>query len=227
MEDLSFSSWAEKEIELACKSELDASENKEDAEYGIMCYKSALKAFKSLMEDGHSGYSIEITKSILNRLIDGKCLTAITDTPDIWEEINDNKYQCVRLFSLFKEIDDEGKIKYKDIARMETVDVDNPEKKHYDPFAEKMINFLFPVTMPYLPFNKKIKVFSKKFIVENDHKYSINEPDTVAYLYMELPSGKRIELNKYLKMSDDGHMTEITKEEFEMRREKYEKSSNS
>ena len=28
--------------------------------------------------------SIQITKSILNRLIDGKCLTPIEDDPDIW-----------------------------------------------------------------------------------------------------------------------------------------------
>ena len=41
------------------------------------------------MRDGHSGFSIQITKSILNRLIDGKCLTPIEDTPDIWEDVSE------------------------------------------------------------------------------------------------------------------------------------------
>ena len=77
-------SWAEKEIQLACKNEMDGCESGEDASYGIACYKSALKALKSLAEDGHSGYSIAITKSILNRLIDGLPLSPIYDTEDVW-----------------------------------------------------------------------------------------------------------------------------------------------
>ena len=76
--------WAEKEIEIACKKE---NPNREEGEwdYGCACYESALKAFKSLLEDEHSGFSISITKNILNRLIDGKPLTPIEDTDDVWD----------------------------------------------------------------------------------------------------------------------------------------------
>lgn len=38
------SKWAENEVNLACKNTTD--------NYAIGCYKSALKAFKSLCEDG-------------------------------------------------------------------------------------------------------------------------------------------------------------------------------
>ena len=77
--------WAKKEIEIAKKRE------KEDDQegvfnYGAMCYASALRAFESLAKDGHSGISIGFTKQILNRLIDGKPLTPIEDTEDMWSE---------------------------------------------------------------------------------------------------------------------------------------------
>lgn len=77
------SDWAKREVELACKRE---NPNKKPGEfdYGCACYESALKALNSLAEDGHSGFSMSITKQILNRLIDGKPLTPIEDTDDVW-----------------------------------------------------------------------------------------------------------------------------------------------
>lgn len=103
--------WAEREIDLACKRERAAgSAEDEDWDYGCACYESAYKAFQSLMADGHSGMSICFTQQILNRLIDGKPLTPIEDTPDIWSDISDISglrgeevnYQCKRMSSLFK-----------------------------------------------------------------------------------------------------------------------------
>ena len=49
--------WAKREIELACKRERGNHPN-DEFDYGCACYASALKAFKSLLEDGHSGMSI-------------------------------------------------------------------------------------------------------------------------------------------------------------------------
>ena len=75
--------WAEREVQIACKRE-NPDRKEGEWDYGCACYDSALKAFNSLMEDGHSGMSIEFTKQILNRLIDGKPLTPIEDTEDVW-----------------------------------------------------------------------------------------------------------------------------------------------
>lgn len=101
----SMSDWAEREVALACK--------KEDG-YGASCCKSALKVFRALCDDGHSGFSIGITKAILNRLIDGKPLTPIEDTPDVWIECCGGNidgsavYQNSRMSSLFKDVYPDG-----------------------------------------------------------------------------------------------------------------------
>ena len=115
-------SWAEKEIEIACKRERSFWCKNDDWDYGCACYESALKAYKSLMEDGHSGFSIGMTKHILNSLIDGKPLTPIEDTPDVWSDISDISglngevvnYQCKRMSSLFKYVYADGTVEYKD-----------------------------------------------------------------------------------------------------------------
>ena len=43
--------WAQKEIELAIESEKKASEGTNEWEYGVACYKSAMKAYKALLAD--------------------------------------------------------------------------------------------------------------------------------------------------------------------------------
>ena len=57
--------WAEREVAIACEKEKEKS-NKKDGEfyysYGCACYESALKAFKTLCDDGHSGLSMKITQ---------------------------------------------------------------------------------------------------------------------------------------------------------------------
>ena len=102
------SDWAAREVALASQKEREGAENKDDWDYGVACYESALRAYRSLERDGHSGMSIQITKSILNRLIDGKCLTPIEDDPDIWTKVEFGEsdpiqhFQCKRMSSLFK-----------------------------------------------------------------------------------------------------------------------------
>ena len=125
---MSMQTWARKEIEIACKKEREASV--EEFDYGCACYESAYKAYKSLMKDGHSGFSISLTKTILNRLIDGKPLTPIEDTPDVWGDCLDRKkgfvsYQCSRMSALFKYVYDDGTVKYKDIDSNYAVNVDS------------------------------------------------------------------------------------------------------
>ena len=54
---MSMLEWAKREIEIACKSERGNNDPSE-WDYGVACYESAFKAYKSLMEDEHSGCSI-------------------------------------------------------------------------------------------------------------------------------------------------------------------------
>ena len=72
--------WAEQECRLACKKENPNFDfDSDDFDYGCSCYKSALKAYKSLLEDEHSGMSFSFTRNILERLMRGEPLTPITD----------------------------------------------------------------------------------------------------------------------------------------------------
>ena len=64
---MSMSVWAKREIQIACSREAP---DRKDGEwdYGCGCYESALKAYLSLMDDGHSGMSFSFTAAILKRL---------------------------------------------------------------------------------------------------------------------------------------------------------------
>ena len=82
--------WVENEVRIACEHERKASGTKEEEQdYGCACFESALKAYRSLLEDGHSGFSIGMTKYILVRMIERKPLTPIVDTEDVWSDARD------------------------------------------------------------------------------------------------------------------------------------------
>lgn len=57
-------------------------------------------------------------------MIDGKPLTPIEDTDDIWDYVYDLEkesgkvYQCKRMSSLFKTVYDDGRIDYDDVDRI-------------------------------------------------------------------------------------------------------------
>ena len=202
-------SWAEKEIDIACKREREASGVKnDDWDYGCACYESALKAYKSLVEDNHSGLSIGFTKQILNRLIDGKPLTPIEDTDDIWSDISDisglngevvNYYQCKRMSSLIKYVYPDGTVKYKDINRYYCVDINNTEVTYYSGLVQRIIDEMFPITMPYFP-EEPIKVYCEDFLTDRKN----GDFDTVGIFYAIKPDGEKVEINRFFKESEDG-----------------------
>lgn len=218
-DESSQSEWAAKEVELAIASEKQAADGKDDWQYGAACYESALRAFKSLSGDGHSGFSIQITKSILNRLIDGRTLTPIEDTDDIWNEVTQkegiHEYQCRRMSSLFKKVDKDGTVTYKDIDRVYGVNINSPDVSFHSGFLTSVIDTIFPITMPYLPSTKRFRVTCDEFLVDLKN----GDYDTVGYLDILTPDGKTIELNRYFK-EENGKMVQIEKAEFDERKEK-------
>lgn len=213
--------WAENEINIACAHERAGSENKNDWDYGVACYESALKAFKSLLEDEHSGFSISITKAILNRLIDGKPLTPIDDTPEVWNKITyrgrngSKEYQCNRMSSLFKSVYPDGTVKYSDNGRVICENFDRPGVGFTTRLARDIIDEMFPITMPYSPIDKKYKVIMEDFLVDANN----GDYDTQGVLYAIDPDGNEIEINRYFAETDKGFV-EITAEEYVERKAK-------
>ena len=219
---MSMQTWAEKEIEIACKREREASgvDNDGDWDYGCACYESALKAYKSLMGDNHSGFSINITKHILNRLIDGKPLTPIEDTEDVWNVIsnrNDEEgyilFQCTRMSSLFKYVYSDGTVKYKDIDRCYGVDINNPDNTFSTGLVTKIIDEMFPITMPYHPTGKPIAVYCEDFLTDKKN----GDFDTRGIFYAVKPDGEKIEINRFFKESKAG-WDEINETEYNERK---------
>lgn len=215
------SSWAAHEVELAVQSEKEGTEATDEWNYGVECYRSALRAFQSLSCDGHSGFSIQITKSILNRLIDRRCLTPIEDTPDIWLDVSeifskDSKtkcYQCKRLSSLFKEVAEDGTVTLSDIDRVCGANVNSPDVTFTNGFLTRLIDRMFPITMPYFPSSKRFKVVCEEFLTDPKN----GDYDTVGYLYVVTPEDKTVDLNRFFK-EVDGQMVQIEKAEFDERK---------
>lgn len=216
---MTMSEWAKREVEIACKKE-NPYRKEGEFDYGCACYESALKAFNSLLEDGHSGYSIGFTKNILNRLIDGQPLTPIEDTDDVWEERGVYKdgvkmsYQCKRMGSLFKDVYEDGTVRYHDVDRFICYDSDSNIGYH-NGFVNKIATeCVGEITMPYYPSTKPIKIYTSECLFDPKN----GDYDTVGIEYLEFPDGQRITIARYFKEAEDG-FEEIDYDEYKMRLE--------
>ena len=213
------SDWAAREVALASQKERESAEDKDDWDYGVACYESALRAYRSLERDGHSGMSIQITKSILNRLIDGKCLTPIEDDPDIWTKVefgeNDpiQHFQCKRMSSLFKDVAEDGTVTYSDVNRVQLINKESPYIPFRNGFGTRLIDKMYPITLPYFPADKKFKIIVEEFLTDEKN----GDFDTVGYLQLILPNGEVVDLNGYFKDGPDG-MVCIEHAEYEERK---------
>ena len=179
-----------------------------------------MKAFNSLLEDGHSNFSINITKNILNRLIDQMPLTCIEDTDDVWEYISKNSessfYQCKRMASLFKYVFSDGTVKYKDLDRCRGEDIGNEGVLYHSGLIDRIMDEIRPITMPYYPKGRRIKVTCESFLTDPNN----GDFDTVGVLYFiddNSPVPHRLSINRYFKEAD-GDLVEIDFAEYEKRR---------
>lgn len=225
---MSMKSWAEREIKIACKHE-NPDRKEGEWDYGCACYESALKAFNSLCEDGHSGFSISMTKHILNRLIDGKPLTPIEDTEDIWSYAFDREdgtkvYQCKRMRVFFKHVHLDGTISYSDNDRFYGVNLDSPDITYHNGLIDMVMSEIYPITMPYIPFDKGIKVVCDEFLTDPKN----GDYDTIGILYYIAPEGERRDINRFFKEGTTIHgcLDEIGREEYEERKEMDRKRKN-
>lgn len=205
--------WAEKEIELACKKENPDWDGK-SFDYGCACYQSALKAYKSLCADGHSGLSFGLTKNILIRLMEGLPLKPITDddfisdeykmyeSPDYLKENGlKSELQCPRMSSLFRKETLDGKITYSDNERVVFHDA-NGDSWWHSGYAQKIVDEMFPIKMPYYPSGEKYKVYGETFyMVDGEDKSSeTRDFNLIKFYYIITPDNERIEVNRELNL---------------------------
>jgi hypothetical protein len=202
-----------KEIE-KIKSEGREPQKLDYFDYEGECYKSALKAFKSICDDGHSGLSHSITARILKRMLDGLPLEKIKETDftddDISFTMDDGTkhIMCDKMFSLWKVIYPDGTITYSDQDRVVGVNVDN-NYTFTSKISSDIVDELYPITMPYFPNGRQYKVYIKDFLVYPEN----GDFDTQAILYIETPKGEKIPINKFYHEKNKT-MTEITEDEY-------------
>lgn len=186
--------WAENEVAIACRHEKP---DRKDGEwdYGCACYESALKAFGSLCADGHSGFSIGLTKAILNRLISNKPLLPIEDTE-------------------FKYVYADGTVKYRDVDRYHGVNINCPDAQYHSGLIDTVMDELYPITMPYMPADRAFKIYTEDFLVDP----AKGDYDTVGILYVITPSMDKVAINRYFKEAPNG-FAEIDEAEYKERKE--------
>lgn len=216
-EESSMLTWAKNEIKLACNlEEEDSSMDSDEFDYGKECYMSAYRAFKSLCSDGHSGMSIGFTKSILNSLIDGRPLTPIEDTDDIWTGICDTEsepkaFRCGRMSSLFKYVYSDGTIKYTDVGSYCCVDVESGST-YTSWLGRRLVDEMYPVKMPYYPSSKKIRIYCSELLTDHAN----GDFDTVAMHYLIDTQDNSVDINRYYKEGEPDWI-QISKEEYDER----------
>lgn len=197
---MTMSEWAEKEVELY----------KEDCDgYFSLCADSALKAFKSLCEDGHSGMSIVFSRDILIRLIDGEPLTAVEDREEDWEKVGEDKFQHKRMCRLFKTVKN-GKTSYSDVERACCKDI-NSTATYTNGFITRIIDEMYPITMPYMP-NGRYCVTVEEFLCDEKN----GDFDTIRLISVKGPNETKA-INRCFKAAKKG-FTEIDFEEYSERK---------
>lgn len=212
--------WARKEIELAIKKEkeLDGTLPNEWS-YGAACYESAYKAFQSLLEDGHSGYSIRFTKAILDRLLDGEVLSPIEETEfddEGFQTTDHMSYHCIRMSSLYKRVYDDGTIKYSDNNRVECIEIlaDGYASSSQFKLVTNIVDEMFPIKFPYMPEDKPYKVIVTTFLYDPKN----GDFDTVGVNSIITPDGDHIDVCRYFKESENGFFEEIDVNEYDVRK---------
>lgn len=213
---MSMSEWAENEVRLACKRE-NPDREEDEWDYGCACYESALKAFKCLMEDGHSGMSFGFTKNILIRLMNSLPLTPIEGTEEEWRYSSDREdgtkvYQNKRMSSLFRDIHPDGSVTYDDINDYFCVDEDSGLAYKGGGADAVLDEYRKPIEFPYWPTEKIWEVHTREYLTDRKN----GDFDTKEYLYIISPDGIRIDVNRYFGDTDDG-WSEIGEEEFRKR----------
>lgn len=215
--------WARNEVDLAKK--YNAEDSPDDPwmiAYGDACYESALKAFTTFVGDGHSGMSITIAQSFLNRLINLKPLTPIQESDDIWNEINSNEeltlYQCSRMSSLFKTVYADGRIVYSDNDRWLTHSLGDTEIRYYSGLTTRVMDELYPIEMPYFPAAKPFNVTQEDFFAKGEGEEV--PAYTAGILYVVDDENSQSIVNKFYKFPEGySEPVEIDADEYNYRKQ--------
>ena len=116
--------------------------------------------------------------------------------------------------SLFKHIKEDGSISYNDVARAVCVSINNPNNTYHSGLIDRIMDEMFPITMPYMPADRAFKIYTEDFLVDP----AKGDYDTVGILYVITPSMEKVAINRYFKEAPKG-FAEIDEAEYKERKE--------
>lgn len=122
-------------------------------------------------------------------------------------------FQCKRMSSLFKDVAEDGTVTYSDVNRVQLINKESPDIPFRNGFGTRLIDKMYPITLPYFPADKKFKIIVEEFLTDEKN----GDFDTVGYLQLILPNGNTVELNGYFKDGPEG-MVRIEQAEYEERK---------
>lgn len=205
--------WAENEVNIYCKKAEANDDGYGSMEYMQECAFAALDAYNLLMGQGHSVSSIVLTMSILDKLVDGKPLTWIENTDDMWEpgfeseEFGYKTFNCKRYPALYKKVYNDGKVVYSDVDRWRCYDV-GIAIPYISGIVNTALDEMFPITFPYAPHTYRVNCETfllNKSPSDFDHKAILNYVDAdgtkivINKYYQEFPKGwEEISYESYL-----------------------------
>lgn len=115
--------------------------------------------------------------------------------------------------SLFKYVYKDGTIEYNDVDRVLCIDINHKDISYHSGFVTRLINEMFPITMPYCPDTKPYEVYIEDFLYDRKN----GDFDTIGVFYLIKHDGERIDINRFFKEDLSG-FEEITKDEYFNRR---------
>lgn len=177
--------WAKEQCRLFTLNRFDP----EEQEYMALCCESALKAYQSLMNDGHSGMSITITRDILVKLINGEPLVKLEDRKGQWLTHRDACFPYVYSHkyypSLLKYIEADGSVYFIDNNRVICKYTNqNNGASFSNGFIIRLVNDLMPITFPYNPTEKYTALVSEYLTDRKNGDF-----DTLVLESIILPNG--------------------------------------
>jgi hypothetical protein len=200
--------------------------------YGNSVTKEALddavSMFKVLFSKHQSKQHLVLVKGLLNRMTSGLPLSPITmedfDNTVASEIRGELKHTCARYEALTATKKSEGtEFTYSDSKRVVFYDqslINQEEtssivdilhsRANYPSIALKLVDDLFPITLPYMP-GDTYEVFGSSYSFKLAKG---GEPDLVEIDFIKTPNGQLVKVDQYYRKTRDGKYVEVDLENF-------------
>lgn len=175
-------------------------------------YDSALGAYAAVLQGDHSGYSWEVTRSVVDRMLKELALTPVLDE-DFVDVKGEEPVTTFRQSGIYKRLKHDGSITYTDHKRVVGVDIDTGG--HFtSSLIREVVDEMFPIEMPYYtpgtPYRVYVRTYCDKGFPDDHHDFNREWLSHVV-----TPSGECVTINRTW-VHESGILIEITDDKDEL-----------